>query len=188
MAPAHLQSYILTMSTLDNVPRKEKPFYNFTANSLNLKNKHGNGIVAEIWKYLSDCRRKQLSSSKETGDVGESTEAHKSAADSLSESVVTNSNNELTTNAAAVVNKDTIKSDKNETAHVQVDKSIVKKKMKLAFKNSNSKSLPIKKLRKIVKEQFSKDDQTSVKQIIKQMIGQGKYFSQDGENITILKK
>lgn len=187
MAPAHLQSYIRTMSTLDNVPRKEKPFYNFTANSLNLKNKHGNGIVAEIWKYLSDCRRKQLSSSKETGDVGESTEAHKSAADSLSESV-TNNSNELTTNAAPVVNNDTIKSDKNETVHVQVDKSIVKKKMKLAFKSSNSKSLPIKKLRKIVKEQFSKDDQTSVKQIIKQMIGQGKYFSQDGENITILKK
>ena len=187
MAPAHLQSYIRTMSTLDNVPRKEKPFYNFTANSLHLKNKHGNGIVAEIWKYLSDCRRKQLSSSKETGDVGESTEAHKSAADSLSESV-TNNSNELTTNAAPVVNNDTIKSDKNETVHVQVDKSIVKKKMKLAFKSSNSKSLPIKKLRKIVKEQFSKDDQTSVKQIIKQMIGQGKYFSQDGENITILKK
>jgi hypothetical protein len=144
---------------------------------LNLKNRHG-GIVAEIWKYLSDYRRNQLSSSKEREDVGESTEAHKTAADSLSESVT--NNNELASN--------TIKSYKNETVHVQVDKSIVKKKMKLAFKSSNSKSLPIKKLRKIVKEQFSKDDQTSVKQIIKQMIGQGKYFSQDGENITILKK
>ncbi len=192
MAPAHLQSYIRTMSTLDNVPRKEKPFYNFTANSLNLKNKHGSGIVAEIWKYLSDCRRNQLSSIKKSEDIGESTEVHKTAVDSLSESVT--NNNDLNTNAPPVDNKDAtipkgeIKSDKNGTVHVQADKSIVKKKMKLAFKNSKSKSLPIKKLRKIVKEQFNKDDQMSVKKIIKQMIGQEKYFSQDGETVTILKK
>lgn len=184
MAPTHLQSYIRAMSTLDNVPRKEKPFYNFTANSLNLKNKHGSGIVSEIWKYLSDCRRNQVSTTTKNTDIGESA-VRCANIDILSES---GTNNALLEESAetnsAIVPEGGIKSDKNG---VDVDKKIVKKKMKQAFKNANSKSLTIKALRKFVKDQFNKDEQMSVKLIIKKTIDQGKYFSQEGNTITMLK-
>lgn len=187
MAPTHLQSYIRTMSTLDNVPRKEKPFYNFTANSLNLKNKHGSGIVSEIWKYLSDCRRNQVSTATQSKDIGES-DVQSANIDILSESGTNNIVLEESAETnSAILTEGGIKSDKNGAILVNVDKKIVKKKMKQAFKNANTKSLTMKALRKLVKDQFNKDEQMSVKLIIKKTIDQGKYFSQEGNTITILK-
>lgn len=186
MAPTHLQSYIRTMSTLDNVPRKEKPFYNFTANSLNLKNKHGSAIVAEIWKHLSDFRRNQILATKQNKEIGESAEIPKPPVNPLSTSVT-----EIHTQAENLQsdsNKKEVQDDKNGSVSVKVDKKIVKKKMKLAFKNTNSKSLAMKTLRKLVKEHFNKDLQISVKQIIKETISQGKYFSRVGDTVTILDK
>lgn len=187
MAPTLLQSYIRTMSTLDNVPRKEKPFYNFTANSLNLKNKHGSGIVSEIWKYLSDCRRNQVSTTKQSKDIGE-TDVQSANIDIMSESGTNNTVLEESAETnSAILTEVGIKSDKNGAILVNVDKKIVKKKMKQAFKNANTKSLTMKALRKLVKDQFNKDEQMSVKLIIKKTIDQGKYFSQEGNTITILK-
>jgi hypothetical protein len=58
-APAHLKHYMKTMSQLDNVPRKEKQFRNFTANSLNLRGGQKNLVVSEIWSLLQEQRQKQ---------------------------------------------------------------------------------------------------------------------------------
>lgn len=193
IAPAHLQSYVRTMSTLDNVPRKEKPFYNFTANSLNLKNKHGSEIVSEIWKFLSDCRRSRMSTAKQSNDIGESAEVQTTNVDILSISVT--NNHALTVNSqldvkkgASLFSEGGIKASKNESVIVKVDKKLVKKKMKQAFKSANSKSLTIKQLRKLVKKHFNKDEQISVKQIIRETISQGKHFSQEGDTIKMLNK
>ena len=193
MAPTHLLSYIRTMSSLDNVPRKEKPFYNFTANSLNLKNKHGSGIVSEIWKYLSDCRRNQVSETKRTNGFGESAEVVQSATvDPLSKSGTKTAAPRVDTEtnvkeSSEIFSKETLKCDPIEALSVTVDKKLVKKKMKQAFKRSNSKSLTLKALRKLIKGQFNKDEQGTVKQLMMKSIGQGKHFSQEGDMITLLK-
>jgi hypothetical protein len=189
IAPTHLQSYIRTMSTLDNVPRKEKPFYNFTANSLNLKHKHGSAIVSEIWKFLSDCRQNPVSNNKQSKDLGESSQEQRN--NNLPISVTDNHalyvQPQLDSEEKVALNSNEgMKTTKIESVTGKVDKKIVKKTMKQAFKNANSKSLTMKQLRKLVKEHFSKDEQNSVKQIIKETIGRGKYFSREGEIITIL--
>ena len=87
-----------------------------------------------------------------------------------------------------ILTKGGIKVNTNEAGPVKVDNKVVKKKMKQAFKSAKSKSLSIKKLRKFVKEHFSKDEETSVKQIMKETIGRGKLFFREGDTITILQK
>ena len=49
--PAHLRSYMNTMSELDNIPRNEKKFVNFASNSLQLRGSNIK-IVEEIWNLL----------------------------------------------------------------------------------------------------------------------------------------
>jgi hypothetical protein len=60
-APSHLRQYMQTISTLSNIPRKEKQFRNFTANSLNLGGgrQHAEKIVSDIWSFLCTLREKQ---------------------------------------------------------------------------------------------------------------------------------
>ena len=57
-APSHLQGYLQIMATLENIPRKEKQFRNFTSNSLRL---HGrdNRVVSEIWDILKAERERR---------------------------------------------------------------------------------------------------------------------------------
>ena len=58
-APAHLKNYLQTMSSLGNVPRKEKPFRNFAANSLNLQKPQHAPVVGEIWTFLKTRQQEQ---------------------------------------------------------------------------------------------------------------------------------
>jgi hypothetical protein len=188
-APVHLQSYMRSMSTLDNVPRKEKPFYNFTANSLNLKNKHGSEIVSQIWKFLSDCRQNHMSTTKQSKDTGESTTEVPSVQKTDSLSILVTDSRVLGDNKEAIqLTKGREESNKHENVATKVDKKVVKKRMRQAFKRANSKSLTIKQLRKLVKQHFNNDELISVKQIIKDTIDRGKYFSREGDTITLLNK
>mmetsp|Transcript_14846 Transcript_14846/g.22252 ORF Transcript_14846/g.22252 Transcript_14846/m.22252 type:complete len:212 (+) Transcript_14846:19-654(+) len=58
--PPAATSYLETLSSYDNVPRKEKAFRNFAANSLNLRGAHGDAIVSSIWSHLSSVREEKL--------------------------------------------------------------------------------------------------------------------------------
>lgn len=55
-APDHLKQFLTNLAMLDNVPRKEKQFRNFTSNSLNHLRGRGD-IVGEVYKYLSNMRQ-----------------------------------------------------------------------------------------------------------------------------------
>jgi membrane-associated HD superfamily phosphohydrolase len=186
-APVHLQSYIRTMSTLGNVPRKEKPFYNFTTNSLNLKGNHGNGIVAEIWNHLSESRRNKTQSEKVSINVPD--------VESTNDDVTLNTQSAATT-CTTTNTDDTVLLPSLPTAvtkpeHdvvVKIDKKAVKKVMKNAFKSAKSNEITIKILRKLVKAQFKKEEHTMVKDILKQTIDQGKTFARKGKAVILLKK
>lgn len=60
-APPALQAYMQRLAELDNVPRKEKPFRNWAANSLSLRGKQTT-IVESLWKFLSELRAKDQAS------------------------------------------------------------------------------------------------------------------------------
>ena len=60
-APPAIQSHLRHMvTTLDNIPRKEKQFRNFAMNSLNLgRGAQASQVLDAIWKHLSQQRGKQ---------------------------------------------------------------------------------------------------------------------------------
>lgn len=53
-APAGILASLTLLGTLDNVPRKEKQFRNFTSNSLRLR--HNNALVGKLWDHLLQTR------------------------------------------------------------------------------------------------------------------------------------
>ena len=71
-----LQHQLKTLAGLGNVPRKEKQFRNFAANSLNLGgNKHQMDALDQVWAYLNamrnaenDVRKKQEAKDKEAAE------------------------------------------------------------------------------------------------------------------------
>ena len=48
-APTDIRAYFPRLAKLGNVPRHEKKFYNFVANSLPLRDKR---VVAKLWTHL----------------------------------------------------------------------------------------------------------------------------------------
>jgi hypothetical protein len=182
-APAHLRSYIKTMSMLDNVPRKEKPFYNFTSNSLNLKGGSGKGIVAEIWSYLCDKRRGQELSNKQNVEIGEAAERENQVSE---ENVAaTTGSHEQKVDDKDKYNNEFIKADHGTKQ--MANRKAVKRSMKQVFKQAKCDQLTIKTLRKAVKAQFKKDEHSLVKGLLQKYIDQGKYFTQKGKIISLNK-
>jgi hypothetical protein len=66
-SPADLKSYMAHLASLGNVPRKEKQFRNFTANSLNLRGKQSD-TVNQIWKFLTQTRERERLESQPAED------------------------------------------------------------------------------------------------------------------------
>jgi hypothetical protein len=205
-APTQLKSPIRAMSTLDNVPRKEKPFYNFTANSLNLRGKSGEVTVSEIWKYLNDRRVKQASerpkSQPKENDVhiidvadgatnreadsdialnlprGEVTEAPSSAGTSdVSPSKST------TTRAGNSESKST--PSKSSLKKSAINRKVVKKKMIQALKEAKTHALTLKLLRKSVQKDHPKDERSLIKDLVRQNLDRGKHFLLEGKRVTL---
>lgn len=56
LAPSSLKKYMDQLAILENVPRKEKQFRNFTVNSLKLKGPHAETVKGEIWALLIKVR------------------------------------------------------------------------------------------------------------------------------------
>mmetsp|Transcript_3439 Transcript_3439/g.3873 ORF Transcript_3439/g.3873 Transcript_3439/m.3873 type:complete len:252 (+) Transcript_3439:98-853(+) len=128
-APSHLRHYISTMSSLDNIPRKEKQFVNFASNSLQLRGSNKK-IVDEIWNFLKQEREKCIA------------EKQKQAQQVVKEK-----------EEVVVVVSDTIQDastdyDKSTSSIIDVKK--VNKITKKTLKKAPNKSMLMKELRKLV--------------------------------------
>lgn len=73
-APPGLKPHLELLATLGNVPRKEKQFRNFTANSLNLRGRN-ESIVNDVWKHLSALRQKENDARKKVEDAKKAEDA-----------------------------------------------------------------------------------------------------------------
>lgn len=56
-APGSIQSHIIKIGTLTNVPRNEKKFKNFVKNSIKLFN---DSLIDEIWAHICKYNNKSL--------------------------------------------------------------------------------------------------------------------------------
>jgi len=127
-APSHLRHYISTMSSLDNIPRKEKQFVNFASNSLQLRGSNKK-IVDEIWNFLKLEREKCIAEKqKQAQQVKEKEEVVVVVSDTIQDA---------STNY-----------DKSTSSIIDVKK--VNKITKKTLKKAPNKSMRMKELRKLV--------------------------------------
>ena len=129
------------LTTLDNVPRKEKQFRNFTVNSLRLKGPSAERIKDEIWKHLSEVRDEERQKKEEAQKKQQSSqsakESKKEAPSSVSDDDKSNNNT---------------KEGKSSPASSMPTEKEVTKAVKKALKKAPNKSLKFKALRKTVQE------------------------------------
>lgn len=186
-APNHLKSHIEAMSALDNVPRKEKPFYNFTANSLNLRGKSGEATVSEIWKYLNDKRGKQASSAIPTSQRIENAVHVIDGADESSNKAKDSDKSSNLQKGEAVKESSTAGTTE---AEIKIRKSVtsrkvVKKRMIQALKEAKAHSLTLKLLRKAVQKDCLRDERSMIKDLVRQNLDRGKHFLLEGKQVTL---
>jgi cell growth-regulating nucleolar protein len=139
-APGHLKSYMRTMAGLDNIPRKEKQFRNFTANSLSLRGSN-ESIVGEIWNVLKTEREKrQKEREKQQKEQKERDEKAKEV-------------REIDT-AKKLEEKSSAGEPSAQSGEVNLDPKTVHKAMKKALKKAPNKSMKLKELRKLLGEKL----------------------------------
>jgi hypothetical protein len=181
-APSHLRQYLQTMASLDNVPRKEKPFRNWTANSLNLR-KGEEKTVAEIWAFLNSLREMHKAEKEAAADSDskENATQRRKAVDSETDEKSAPVNG---TKKARTVARDKSVDKSNEK---KPDKRTVKKAMKKVLKKASDRSLSLKRLRKAVQSHLgvAKSCKSDVKALISQNLGKGKKFHVEGKTVTL---
>jgi hypothetical protein len=142
-APGSLKSHMRTMAGLDNIPRKEKQFRNFTANSLNLRGQKGDAIVGEIWKVLNEEREKRQVA-KETKPKEENEQQDNERKEIPEEGTQV----EQATKALKA------EPEAKSTSASDVDPKKLQKAMKKALQEAPNRSMKIKELRRLLGEKL----------------------------------
>lgn len=159
--PKSLSSHLQQISTLDNVPRKEKAFRNFASNSLRLRDPQSK-IVSDIWNHISSFRQQKL-------DMKAKAEQEKSK---CGESQVQSDHTPLKQEQAkqpSSSDKDDeqkdepLPSDSGSTAAKSKSTKVLKKKkalkiVKKALKKATKHQLKMKELKKILKGRIKEED------------------------------
>jgi hypothetical protein len=160
--PPHLKHHLQTMANLDNVPRKEKQFRNFTSNSLNLHKRESEAIVQEIWLYLKQLKDQQVLAKKETADE---IERQKLAAVQSTKDDDLVQNEERNSTSLAIVESSTPIAD----VDAKLLAKAVEKAMRRVLKQQQNKSMQMKRLRKAVKKELAtaKVGKDKLKELIK---------------------
>jgi hypothetical protein len=189
-APTSIQSHLQRMvTTLDNIPRKEKQFRNFAMNSLNLgRGTHASQIVDTIWKHLSQQRERQKqereasapsstqskkdsSTSKHTDQTqssatqGDADNKSKPKAAMPSDDSDSDDNEEEPRNKASATSTSAPDNSKKSSSVAKTNQSksnfkTVKKATKKILKEAPGKSMKYKKLTKKLHKMLEKEDCT----------------------------
>lgn len=151
-APGPLKSHMRTMAGLDNIPRKEKQFRNFTANSLNLRGKNGDAIVGDIWNLLKTAKDKRQAE-KETEKQGKNEQEDKAQQQSPNDATK-EANEEATTEALGTKESAGESKAESSTSGFELDPKTVHKTMKKVLKEAPNRSMKLKELRRILGEKL----------------------------------
>jgi hypothetical protein len=141
------------MAGLDNIPRKEKQFRNFTANSLNLRGKNGDAVVGEIWKVLN-VERERRQAEKENQRRQE-----------IEKQVAVEKEDEENSTKQS---KEEVPEAESSRSNAELDPKAVQKAMRKALKQAPNRSMKLKELRRLLGEKMalSKDAKKLLKKIM----------------------
>jgi hypothetical protein len=140
-APPSVKFYLDQLAILENVPRKEKQFRNFTVNSLRLKGPQGEQIKGEIWALLVKTKEEANIAKKEE-------EENKNQPKQIP---MEKSDPSKETPDAAISDS----GDEHDKATVLPSEKAVTKAMKRVLKKAPNKKLNFKALREKVQESLS---------------------------------
>mmetsp|Transcript_512 Transcript_512/g.1443 ORF Transcript_512/g.1443 Transcript_512/m.1443 type:complete len:297 (-) Transcript_512:817-1707(-) len=206
-APQSLRHHFQTMCQLDNIPRKEKQFRNFTANSLKLRGPQGDRIVSEIWNVLNAERQKRMTQKKKEDEVkAEAARAAKAAkqasskrqsdddddddsdSDSDDESAK-KKKKKSEANAAEESRRraEEEKKRKTESSNDKLDAKQVLKAAKKELKKVPSRSMKVKALRKTLLKRMSlpKTMKKELKRVLRNAPKKTKLVMMDGKMIAL---
>ena len=185
-APRQLKHYLQTMATLDNVPRKEKPFRNFTANSLNLRGKSGEATIIEMWNYLRDLREKRQQNTQQSATSEQPKATSSQQLELTPKEIPANveESSSVEKNDQALEENKTTEKQAHEKSKSTVNKNAVKKAMKKALKRASDRSLTLKLLRKEVRKRLDRAAKEQVKDLVQQNL---EHFVVDGKRVTLKK-
>eukprot|EP00540_Astrosyne_radiata_P008602 CAMPEP_0116839488 /NCGR_PEP_ID=MMETSP0418-20121206/9800_1 /TAXON_ID=1158023 /ORGANISM="Astrosyne radiata, Strain 13vi08-1A" /LENGTH=233 /DNA_ID=CAMNT_0004469615 /DNA_START=95 /DNA_END=796 /DNA_ORIENTATION=- len=171
-----LDSYLRRLASLDNVPRKEKQFRNFTANSLNLRGKQTE-IVTMIWKHLSELRQQQSQENESQPAKGLSSSSNNNNNDA--NGTPGEGDKSRTTPATPQTAEDHQKSkydndkdDNDNKASTELTNKSVRKILKKVLKKAPKKSLKKKALRTAITDKLGIGGNKSLKKKLKMMLSQ----------------
>ena len=170
-APTHLQQHLNEISSRDNVPRKEKQFRNFVANSMKISK----STVDQIWNHLKELKEKQQAAKAEEKAAEESQKKENPEKPTNEEIDKPNfSQLSSTENSAKISDVKLPSADE------------LKKAMKKILKKEKDKAMPIKSLRKAVcaKYGLEKKGKKHMKKLLKEHLS-GKKFVVDGKLVRL---
>ena len=180
--PAHLKPHLQIMASLDNVPRKEKQFRNFASNSLHLHARESERLLSEIWKFLMDLKEQQRSNQQATQAKDPSTARDAADTSNVPETPLNDQTQGLADGVATEVPSVGVTGVDGPDS---LTTAVVKKAMKRVLKDSKDNSLPLKKLRRTLRQQLgvSSDGKSKLKRLIKANLS--KKYVLDGKVIRL---
>jgi len=153
-APAHLREAMTAMATLDNIPRKPKPFANFASNSLRPWGSDKR-IVDEIWGHLQEERLKRIArkeSEKKQADEATNNRRKEDEEAAREKQQQREDDDGKSTDVEAPVGEPRVSS--SALSDESIDAKRVKKIAKKALKKAPNRSMKLKALRKILNREM----------------------------------
>lgn len=185
-APHHLKHHLQVMAALDNVPRKEKQFRNFTANSLiDLRGKrNANETISEIWNYLKGLRKTQQAAKKAQNVPAAIEKTNNNSTSKDEQAKGSSGGGDSASSGEAVRTEDTTTVLEKKTV---ADKKSVKKAMKKVLKKASNRSLTVKALRKSVRSHLDapKGSRDLVKELVQQNLNASTTFLVQGKTVSL---
>ena len=171
------------LTMLENVPRKEKQFRNFTINSLGLKGTNGERIKGEIWACLTKVREEEKRRKEE-----EERERKEQQQKAKEKDAVPDSSPKKTKS----VSESSDGSESSKSSAVLPSKKVVVKAMKKVLKKAPNKQLKFKGLRKQVQESLALKSDKSGKKKLKKLLEEcvkdnSKKIVMDGKTVVLSK-
>lgn len=198
-APPSIRSNMERLAMLDNVPRKQKQFRNFTANSLKLSGRDADAVDA-MWTHLSKLKEEEVAKKKTAQEAKDATATKtekKDASDNDGEGDketrdVASEHTERKKEASrtATSNDLSVKGDQAELEPRTIEAKKLNKTMKRVFKKVPRNKMKMKELRRKVMAKM-KLKQNAEKELRKAIAGQiganPKKFKLEGKFVLMLK-
>ena len=179
---------------MENVPRKEKQFRNFTVNSLKLKGGSAEKTKDEIWKHLvkvrEDEKQKREEAQKKQQQSSSSSQQAAAKDDTKKEAVPTSVSDDDKSSKEEGSAKEDKEPSSSSSSSMPSEKTVTKA-VKKALKKAPNKSLNFKALRKQVQEALAlKTKSDSAKREWKKLLKQcvdanSKKMVVDGKLVTL---